>query len=87
MFMIIYRTGGYLNAVWRPVLDRFKTREDAAPKVAELERMGYLAMVKPTREIDVIGLPVGYCSQCDPVTGECRKRREECRKACEAINA
>ncbi len=70
-FTVAYRTGGRLNCTWRRTL-AFATREEARQAAADTERMGYKALVFETAKLDAIGLPVGWCSGCDPMTGDCR---------------
>jgi hypothetical protein len=55
-FAVIYRTGGTENFKWVRVLDVF-TREEAATKKAELERMGYPSLVHDAKKLESIGLP------------------------------
>jgi hypothetical protein len=74
-FTVVYRTGGYLNAKWHRC-EAKTTLEDANTQKAEVERMGYKAIVRPTNEWDSIGLPVGWCPKCDSSTGECTGKGE-----------
>jgi len=56
-YSVIYRTGGTVNFKWNRVLETYKTMEAARAIVAELEKMGYKALVHHTRSLNLIGLP------------------------------
>lgn len=84
-YSVVYRTGGYLNAKWHRMIN-YPTRDAAQAAADDVERMGYKTIVQSVAYLDAIGLPVGYCSECDSITGECRKARPECKPAVEAIN-
>jgi hypothetical protein len=60
-FTTIYRTGGTEKCVWKrclPVL----TAEAAAEQAAQIERMGYRAIVHRTHMLDAIGMPEGWAA-------------------------
>jgi hypothetical protein len=50
LYAIFYRTGGTLNGLWRRVFGLF-TAEQAAPRIAGLERMGYLCRLSGSTSI------------------------------------
>lgn len=58
-FTTVYRTGGTANAKWHAALP-VATREEADRQREEVERMGYKALVKTTREVELHGLPEGW---------------------------
>lgn len=72
-FTTVYRMGGYLNATWHKALP-VATREEALKQKAEIERGGRKAIVFETKTLDVVGVPVGWCSKCDSVTGQPTER-------------
>ena len=59
-FSIAYRTGGPVHCQWRRVSEAYAKRDDAILRADEIERMGYRAEVYLTRELDEIGLPIGW---------------------------
>lgn len=70
MYTVVYRKGGTHNATWHRTVE-FTRLADAHESVDELNRAGYKTHVQETRILDAIGLPVGWCAHCDPITGEC----------------
>ena len=77
-YTVIFRMGGYLNATWHRMAWT-GTLAAAEKHAAEIERGGRRAIVTSERELAIVGMPVGYCASCDPITGACRGRRTECR--------
>lgn len=58
-FTVIYRTGGKLNFQWKkclPIANKAKALADKA----EIERMGYPALLFDTVQLEAIGLPETY---------------------------
>ena len=76
-YTVVYRMGGYLNATWHRCVP-VATKEEALEQAAEIERGGRKALVRPTAEWDSVGLPVGFCGKCDPITGVCRGEHGFC---------
>ena len=60
-FTVVYRKGGTSFCEWIRVLELYHDEADAKAKAAELERMGYRAVVHPWNFIVAIGLPIGWC--------------------------
>ena len=74
--VVAYRTGGWMNAVWRgtdPILreDRAKIME----RKEELERMGY----KTVEMFMGHGVPIGFCLHADPISGKMEEKTCECK--------
>ena len=67
----VYRTGGTHNAKWQRALP-LKSKEEAEHQADEIRRMGYKTLTNTTEFWNTIGLPVGFCEHCDPLTGEYR---------------
>jgi hypothetical protein len=67
----VYRTGGTHNAKWQRAFP-LKTEAEARAQALEIERQGYKTHTNTTEFWNTIGLPVGFCSHCDPMTGEYR---------------
>lgn len=59
-YEVIYRTGGTNHCKWRRLYYRFQDRSNAVAKAQEIERMGYKSAVRTTKELESIGLPVGW---------------------------
>lgn len=59
-FTVIYRRGGPAACSWHRVSLTFPTREEANDLAAEIERMGYKALVHETRQLDLVGMPQGW---------------------------
>ncbi len=81
MFTVVYRTGGYESCLWRQCLP-VATMQEAASQKGSIERGGRKALIQRTSAIVSIGLPIGWCSTCDPHSGECTAR-----KGCEGLTA
>lgn len=58
-FTVVYRTGGSKRCTWHRT-KTYPTREAANGAAAEIERMGYKALVHVTRQLDLLGMPVGW---------------------------
>jgi hypothetical protein len=65
-YAVIYRTGGTENFRWHRVLD-ILTREEAATKADELNRMGYPSLVHNADRLNAIGLPDTFSAEDDHV--------------------
>jgi hypothetical protein len=61
-FTTVYRTGGTENCVWKRCL-AVPTETEARKQAADIERMGYLAIVHRTHVLDVIGMPEGWTAK------------------------
>lgn len=59
-FSVIFRTGGTDTFKWNLVGERFASQDTAVAKKAELERMGYPAMVHDADMLASIGMPETY---------------------------
>jgi hypothetical protein len=59
-FQVIYRTGGTHFCEWRLVYTMFVSHSDAIAKASEIERMGYKTLVRSSKELASVGLPVGW---------------------------
>jgi len=59
-YEVIYRTGGTHYCTWRKVLNKCTDRSEALQVAKDLERQGYHALVRTTKELESIGLPVGW---------------------------
>ena len=73
MFQVAYRTGGFKNAKWHLTV-AMESEERAAQVADEIKRMGYFAIARPKKVWDSVGIPVGYCERCCPMTGACLNR-------------
>lgn len=58
-FTVIYRTGGTHNCLWLKTTP-VATKREANDRAANIERMGYKAIVHETRALNSIGMPVGW---------------------------
>lgn len=58
-FTVIYRSGGPHNCLWHKTVP-VVTKREADARAANIERMGYKAIVHETRALDSIGMPVGW---------------------------
>jgi len=56
---VVFRTGGTSHCTWRTTIG-YPSRDKALVCAAEVERMGYKAMVKPVSDVLAHGLPVGW---------------------------
>jgi hypothetical protein len=61
---VIYRSGGSKRCFWRRVLNSFNGIGNAIDTASELERAGYKAFVRETKDLDAIGLPIGWEAGC-----------------------
>lgn len=78
MYTVIYRTGGYTAATWRPCRP-VATMQEAVSQKGSLERGGRKAIIHTTSGLAAHGLPIGWCHKCDSTTGECT-RVKGCRR-------
>lgn len=58
-YTVIYRTGGTRSCTWRRLFARY-TYTEACRQADAIERQGYHTRVEIARELDAIGLPVGW---------------------------
>ena len=61
-FEVIYRTGGTHYCTWRRIAFKHGSKGIAEEVDKNLERQGYHAEVRTTKELESIGLPVGWTS-------------------------
>lgn len=76
-YSVIYRMGGPADCQWhqcRPVA----TMQEAVSLKDSIERGGRKAIIQRTSDLVSMGLPVGWCSKCDPMTGKCAGDPVEC---------
>jgi hypothetical protein len=59
-YTVIYRTGGWLTGKWFKVLETYPILEAAGKCKAEIERMGYKALVHETEKLEALGMPEGW---------------------------
>ncbi len=72
-YTVIYRMGGPALCNWKRCIP-VPTLQKARTMANGIERMGYKTLVWGTQNLNSVGLPVGWCSKCDALTGECTKR-------------
>ena len=75
--VVAYRTGGWMNAQWHrttATLDGSETRQ----RVEEIERGGRKTRVFDLKELEVIGLPVGFCPHANSETGHMAVKKCKC---------
>lgn len=77
MYTVIYRTGGYADAAWRPCRP-VATMQEAVSQKGSIERGGRKALIKTTSGLAAVGLPVGWCRHCDSITGDCTGHKIDC---------
>jgi len=58
-FTVVYRTGGFKNAVWKPTLP-FNVLQDAERTQRQIQETGSKALIYPTDELLKVGLPQGW---------------------------
>lgn len=58
-FAVLYRSGGTHHCTWTRILDAF-SEENAAKARADMERMGYKALVVSFRQLMAVGMPIGW---------------------------
>ena len=75
MFTVVYRTGGTNNCEWRQCLS-VATMQEAVSQKGSIERGGRKALIHRTSAVVSNGLPVGWCSRCDPLTGKCTHKKD-----------
>lgn len=78
LYTVVYRTGGFLNAEWHH--SKFDTIEETQVRLAHMNNQGYETKLWSKLHLEAIGLPIGYCRQCDSLTGKCTGLGNECRK-------
>lgn len=76
-YVVVYRTGGTVNACWHRALVEHDTKEAAQQFAAEIERGGRRALVFTVAALDAVGLPEGY----DGTRSVCCDDRAECTNA------
>jgi hypothetical protein len=59
-YSIVYRSGGTHNCTWQRVMNSYADVASANAKAAEIERMGYKALVTPYATLRAIGMPIGW---------------------------
>jgi hypothetical protein len=57
-YTVVYRTGGTLRCEWHRVADT--SHAIALKDQAEIERMGYKALIFDTEQLNAVGLPEGW---------------------------
>jgi hypothetical protein len=63
-YFIAYRSGGNRVCKWTQVLEQYKTHQQALEKAQDIERGGYKTRIFTGRELEVIGLPIGWEAGC-----------------------
>ena len=61
-YAIVYRSGGTHRCTWQRVLECYADVASANVKAAEVERMGYKALVMPLATLRAIGMPIGWAA-------------------------
>ena len=59
-YYIAYRVGGTKLCTWRKVLEAYASHDEALEKAQEIERMGYKTRIFSYRELETVGLPIGW---------------------------
>ena len=76
--VVAYRTGGWMNAIWRgtdPIRKDMNMTRSIKAEREELERMGYKTVVIPMGH----GVPIGFCLHADPISGKMEDKTCECK--------
>ena len=61
-YTVYYRTGGTENCTWKKAFP-VATRDLARKQQAEIQQMGYKALIAQTSRLDAIGLPEGWTAE------------------------
>ena len=60
MYSVIYRKGGTMRCEWWKLFNTNQSEEHALANKERMERMGYKTLIVKTKDLEVIGMPIGW---------------------------